>query len=168
MIFRVGLMGWMVAVSEAGATDLLRESFEDNGNEHYLPVIRERVVSRGRRYWKESYLFGRYTFVKSIDGWEELFQLRGLAEIFTTASGKPSIVPDKIIERIRQQEVNGYVRLGSRFAVGQRIKMIEGPLFGLEGQYQGTGKIDHDAVLLRMLGGWTRAEVPSSSIAANG
>ena len=158
----------MVAVSEAGAIEMLQESLFNNGNEFYLPKVRERVVKRGRRYWREAYLFGRYALVRIAGEWWEVPYLRGVSEVLVMPTGEPSVVKDRVVDQIKMREVDGYVRLDSRFARGQGVRVTEGPLLGLSGKYEGVGRTNYDVVFLNMLGGWTRAEVPSASIASIG
>jgi transcriptional antiterminator RfaH len=83
---------------------------------------------------------------------------------------RPAKVPDSVIEEIRSRERNGVVVLPTReeFKVGDRVKVMHGPFAGHLGLYAGMRPHERVLVLLALLGGQQRVELPKDSIEGGG
>jgi transcriptional antiterminator RfaH len=79
---------------------------------------------------------------------------------------RPARVPDGVISEIRARERGGLVELpkppGPK--LGDRVRVLAGPLQGLSGLYQGQRPHDRVLVLLALLGGEQRVELPRSDV----
>ena len=79
---------------------------------------------------------------------------------------RPAKVADSVIEEIRSRERGGLVELPRReaFCAGETVRILQGPFEGHLGLY--AGMRPHVLVLLALLGGQQRVELPKDSIEA--
>jgi transcription antitermination factor NusG len=77
-------------------------------------------------------------------------------------------VSDAIVDEIRSRERNGLIELPRReaFRVGDEVRIAAGPMQGLRGLYQGQRPHERVLVLLALLGGQQKVELPRESIEA--
>jgi transcription antitermination factor NusG len=134
-------MGWLVAVAGWNNVDTVRE-FTSERFDCYFPRFRERVVFRGKKIWRDRYLFGRYFFVRLTDCWVYAFQTPSISRILMSHDCEPAVVGDDEILGLRRREVNGYVPVErKRFSRGDRVKIIYGSMSGLSGVAEPPGKV---------------------------
>jgi hypothetical protein len=79
---------------------------------------------------------------------------------------QPARVPDDVIAEIRARERNGLVQLPKRemFHVGDQVRILQGPFAGC--LYAGMRAHERVLVLLALLGGQQRVEVPKADVEA--
>lgn len=110
---------------------------KQKGIETYLPLRKVLRQWSDRRKWVEEPLFRCYVFVHV----NEKDRIRALETpgVVRTVSfqGKPAIVRDEEIENIRRilKEIPD-VESCSPLSIGQWVKVIRGPLFGLVGRVE--------------------------------
>lgn len=130
----------------------------------FLPLIE--VIRRYRVRWVRTLepLFPGYLFVR-LDladhrALNAVCWSPGLRRILSIAD-TPVSVPDGAIEVIQQRVgEHGFVRPGSRFATGSRVRILHGPLAGLEAVFaQPLSRQGRVRVLVQLLGGLRRVEV---------
>jgi transcriptional antiterminator RfaH len=84
-----------------------------------------------------------------------------------TNGGVPAAVPAAVIAALRARERDGLIELPARppkFRPGDQVRVLQGPFAGLTGLYHGQKPRDRVAVLLQLLGGRQRTELPASAI----
>ena len=81
---------------------------------------------------------------------------------------KPARVADHIIDDLRKRERNGLIELPQRsgLKLGDRVRVLHGPLAGQLGLFAGMRAHERVLVLLALLGGQQRVELPKDSIEA--
>lgn len=135
-------------------------NLEHQGVRHYLPEI---LVPRRRGGERPEVLFPGYVFIQ-VDrrvGWGSLSGTRGIARLLLQGD-EPVRMPDRDVESLRAAEIDGYVRLAPRFAVGQEVVSET----GFYGVVQGTTGIGRVRVLLTILGRAVGHEMMESDLAA--
>ena len=82
---------------------------------------------------------------------------------------EPAQVARGVIEALRQrQDEHGFIRLETRrqFALGDQIKVLDGPFSACLGLYEGMTDNERVVILLDLLGRKVRALIGRDSIAA--
>ena len=136
----------------------------------YLPRIRVRQRRRG--HWTDAVevLFPRYAFIR-VDP-----MLRSTAVVRSTRGavglvrfgGQPAVVPDAVMDALFQREDTAsglHLEQRASFKSGDAIKLIDGPLIGLEGVFAEQDGEKRAIVLLELLGKANRVVVSRDWIA---
>jgi transcription antitermination factor NusG len=136
--------------------------------EIYLPRIR--AARRGG----DEPLFHGYCFVlATARGWWRARWSPGIFGLIMSGDA-PALLADAVIEELRSREGrDGLIRLpkrkslngGSLFAPGDQVRVASGPMSGLSGLVQGMKPHARIEVLLTMLGGLQRVEMPAANVA---
>ena len=81
---------------------------------------------------------------------------------------RPGRVPDRLVEEIRQYEVDGLIELPKPAGMrsGDRVRVVSGPFAGQLGLYAGMRPRARVEVLLTLLGSQQRVELSKDSIEA--
>jgi transcriptional antiterminator RfaH len=105
------------------------------GFEVYAPRIK---APRGARSRNPRLLFPGYVFVLIVLQWHAAMRTPGVVRLVLDG-GIPARVPDNVIAELRARERNGLLQLPEprRFRAGERVRVIHGPLVGLEGLVAG-------------------------------
>jgi transcriptional antiterminator RfaH len=137
-----------------------------NGFEVYSPRIRP---ARARRGDDTRPLFPGYCFVLIVSQWWAARWSPGIVRLVMDGL-QPARVPSHVLDEIRRREVRGVVELPKApgMQVGDRVKVLSGPLVGLTGLYQGMNGRQRIDILLSILGGACRVTLAKSDIAALG
>jgi transcriptional antiterminator RfaH len=111
-------------------------------------------------------LFPGYAFVLIQLQWHAARWAPGVAMLIMDGD-HPARVPDGVITEIRGRERNGLIDLprpGLRR--GDRVRILHGPFAGRLALYAGMKPRERVEVLLSLLGGQQRVELPAADIAA--
>src|SRR5262245_16351915 len=103
-------MYWCCARLEPRRERLAVHCLELGGYEVYLPRLRERRVSYGRRIEGRPPLFPGYAFVQIAAQWHAARWSVGVLGLIMDGIG-PARVADAIVDEIRRREVRGLVEL---------------------------------------------------------
>jgi transcriptional antiterminator RfaH len=123
----------------------------------YYPRLREQRRSFGRKIEVRPPLFLNYAFIQIERQWYSARWAAGVYKLIMGGGERPAIVPEGIISAIKARECNGLVELPRpQFAPGAKVRIVEGPLSGLEGLYDGQAPRERVAILLSLLGGQSR------------
>jgi transcriptional antiterminator RfaH len=148
---------------EASATHFLGLA----GFEVYLPRLREHRTVRGRKVAKEPPLFPGYAFVLIVAQWYSARWCPGVVTLIMDGVG-PARVPDRVIAEIRSRERGGLIELPKppRLRRGDRVRITSGAFTDHLAIYQGQAAHERVAVLLQLLGGRQRTELPATAVEA--
>jgi len=159
---------WYAVHTKPRQEELALEQLRRQGYEGYLPRLRER--RRIRRRWQEvvAPLFPRYLFVRLREGVDDFGPIRstiGVSDL-VRFGGRPRPVPEGLVEELRAREdpAAGMHVLERRWRPGERLRVVEGPLAGLEAVFQAETAEERVIVLLRLLGRDTRVAVPRDAL----
>jgi transcriptional antiterminator RfaH len=132
----------------------------------YLPRLRERRISHGRKIEVRPPLFPGYLFLQITNGWWDARWSPGIAALLMSGDA-PAHVPDGIIADIRAREVRGLVELPKPgLKPGARVRVVHGPLQGLPGLFVGMKPRERIEVLLRLFGSEQRVILAKQSVEA--
>jgi transcriptional antiterminator RfaH len=157
-------MYWTVARTAPNRENFASSELGRRGFEVYAPRIAERIVRRGLKITVERPLFAGYLFVVIEVGWYDAHKCPGVVAVLLDGE-RPAKVPPKVITDLRSRERNGLVVLPHKppFRLGDRVKVLRGPLAGLSGLYQGQRSHERIAILLAALG---RVELAAGDVEA--
>ena len=107
------------------------------GFDVYLPRLRERRISRGRKIEVRAPLFPGYAFVLIVLQWHQARWCPGVFNLIMAGDG-PARVPDSVISEIQSRERDGLIELPKAPGLkhGDAVRVTHGPLQGLRGLYQ--------------------------------
>jgi len=137
------------------------------GYETYFPRLREKRISHGRKIEVRPPLFPGYAFVAIELQWHTARWSAGVIGLIMDRF-RPAKVADSVIADIRSRERGGLVELPRRegFKAGEQVRVLAGPFEGHLGLYAGMRPHERVLVLLALLGGQQRVELPKDSIEA--
>jgi transcriptional antiterminator RfaH len=137
------------------------------GYEVYLPRLRENRRIRGRSVEVRPPLFPGYIFVLIVLQWSAARYSPGIATLVMNGGG-PARVPDCVIDEIRSRERGGLIELPKPPGLkrGDRVRITSGPFAEHLAIYQGQTAHERVAVLLQLLGGRQRTELPTHAVEA--
>jgi transcriptional antiterminator RfaH len=135
------------------------------GFETYLPRLRERRIVRGRRVERRPPLFPGYAFIVIELQWHAARWAPGTLGLIMYGSA-PAHVPDAVIAELRSRERGGLVELVKppRLRRGDQVRIVRGAFSGCLGLYDGQTARERVAVLLELLGGQRRTELPADAV----
>jgi transcriptional antiterminator RfaH len=158
---------WAAAQLDARHVRLALHCLQLSGFEIYAPRLRQRRLSRGRKIETTPLLFASYAFVFIVDHWWAAHRTPGVIRLVLDGDC-PARVPDAIIAELKQRERNGLIELTKqpRFRPGDRVRVCRGAFAGHLALYADQAPHERVAVLLALLGGRVRAELPQADVEA--
>jgi transcriptional antiterminator RfaH len=157
---------WAAARAQPNREAVAQRFLELAGYTVYAPRLRVNRVSHGRKIETRPPLFPGYAFVLIELQWHAARWCPGTLGLVMNC-GVPARVPDAVIAEIRKRERNGLVELPKpRLMRGGRVKVLRGPFEGHVGLYQGMKPRERVEVLLALLGGQHRVELPAADVEA--
>ncbi len=159
---------WYAVHTKPRQEELALVQLGRQGYQGYLPRVRER--RRIRRRWQQvvAPLFPRYLFVRLREGVDDFGPIRstlGVSDL-VRFGGRPRPVPEGLVEELQARE-DPQLRLHvleRRWEPGQRLRVVEGPLAGLEAVFQAETAEERVIVLLKLLGRETAVAVPRDAL----
>ena len=111
------------------------ENLQNQGFEAWLPMISVEKLRRGRVSEVIEPMFSRYLFIR-LDthntNWTPIRSTLGVSRLVSFGN-RPAPIADELIQALRQMPDRAPERL---LQPGQAVRVIEGPLKGLEAIYQ--------------------------------
>ncbi len=146
---------WYVARVASCQEKKVAESLSGRGVEHYLPVRREVRRWSDRRKVVDALVLPRFIFLHCTNA-ERLEVLSRDARVrgFLSLDGKPSVVRDSEMDAFRRmvEQGSGVSVTQQPLAPGDRVRVLDGPLAGLECELVSVGGGRCLAVRLGLLG----------------
>jgi transcription antitermination factor NusG len=156
---------WAVAQLQPQCERLALHTLTLAGYTTYLPRLRQRRMSFGRRIEASPPLFPGYCFLLIELQWHTARWAPGVARIVLDGTA-PAKVPDAVIAEIRSRERGGLVELPSRFKRGDAVRILRGPFREHLAIYAGMKPRERVDVLLSLLGGQQRVTLPRGDVEA--
>lgn len=155
---------WYVVYTKPNAEYRVARFLEEKGLEVFLPEIPSWKPRRGHR---TEPLFPSYVFVRADWSHTPLNTVEWTPGVrrLVAFDGHPAVVPDSAIALIRRRLAEGMWGRAP-FRPGERVRIVEGPLQGLEAVFE--GPVEPAArvrILLEFLGQVHRATVPITILA---
>ncbi len=156
---------WYVVFTKAKNEKLAEENLFRQGFECFLPFVNNPNKVRARRVKSIiEPLFPCYLFIKVDTETQSIAPVRstrGVAKMVMFGNTLASI-PDKYIEQIqnRVSPESGVIEFVSHdYKPGDKVKVLDGPLAGLEGSFKQNSAEDRVILMLGLLGGTKQVHV---------
>jgi transcriptional antiterminator RfaH len=155
---------WACAQLEARRGRTALHFLSLSGFTTYCPRIRTERPSRGRE--RSTWLFPGYAFVWIELQWHAARWAPGVIRLVSSGGAEPAKVPVSVIEDLKSRERNGFVVLPREQGLKRRdkVQVTHGPLKGSIAVFDGMRPHQRVAILLTMLGGQQRVELPNAGI----
>jgi transcriptional antiterminator RfaH len=111
------------------------DNLQNQGFETWLPMITIEKLRRGRLAEVTEPMFSRYLFIRldtEQTNWAPIRSTLGVSRLVSFGN-RPAPIADNLIQALRQMPDRPPERL---LQAGQAVRMIDGPLKGLEAVYQ--------------------------------
>jgi transcriptional antiterminator RfaH len=160
---------WHAVYTQPHREALAREHLERQGFEVYAPCYIKRRRHARKVDDVPAPLFPRYIFTRfdpDVAGWRVIRSTRGCIDLVRSGL-EPLEVPAEIIDEIRSRaDENGYVVLArnDHLVAGAKVRIESGPFAEYEAIFETVRDEDRVVVLLSLLGGQVKAEVPIEAV----
>lgn len=141
---------WIVAKTKPSRDFWAAENVARQGYGFYLP----KIYVRNKRYARAEPLFPSHLFVLVEGSWRFLLSTFGVSGVMLQGS-EPAIVATHEIDRLRRLEgADGFIELPGtdKFKNGEKVRVLDGPMEGRVGVYQGQTGRERVLVLFDFLG----------------
>ena len=162
---------WYAVFCKPRQETVAEANLANQGFAVYLPRLTSPRRRAGRWVDTVEPLFPRYLFVAAELEAQSLAPIRSTKGVsgLVRFGDQPAVVPDNLIEALRRREdaaTGLHVCARPLFAAGDRVKLLQGPLAGLEGVFAAETSDLRVIVLMEMLGRLNRLEVSRDWVAA--
>lgn len=146
---------WYVVHTKPRQEVLALENLERQGYCCYLPKFRSKRAMASKLIVIDEPMFPRYLFI----GVDQLFEAKGSSPIRSTRGvhelvrfgSQPAQIDFELLNAIYEREVAQQRQPNNPFKVGDRVKVVNGPLAGIESIYQAKSGEERSMILLRLL-----------------
>jgi len=166
----VGIERWYAVCCKPRQEAVAEENLLRQGFHTYLPRIR--IRQRRRKQWIDAVevLFPRYIFIRLDPEQRSTATVRSTRGVvgMVRFGGQPAIVPDAVMDALREREdaASGmHEDKRPLFNAGEAVKLVDGPLAGMEGVFTQTDGEKRVIVLLELLGKANKVTVSRDWIA---
>jgi transcriptional antiterminator RfaH len=161
---------WYAVCCKPRQEAVAEENLQRQGFHVYLPRIRIRQRRRGQWLDAVEVLFPRYIFIRLDPLTRSTATVRSTrgAVGLVRFGGQPAVVPDAVMDALLQREdAASGLHQDKRplFSPGEAVKLVDGPLSGMEGVFTQQDGDKRVIVLLELLGKANRVTVSRDWIA---
>jgi transcriptional antiterminator RfaH len=154
---------WYVVHTKVRQEQTACENLARQGYAVYLPQIKVLKRSRGRQRAQQEPMFPRYIFVQPGSNAQSIAPVRSTLGVTSIVrfGQEPAVVRPAIMKGIREFEARRNEASDqdiSPFQPGERVRVADGPLTGLEGLISDVSQ-DRVVVLMQLLGQDTRVSL---------
>ena len=165
-----GIERWFAVCCKPRQETVAEENLLRQGFQVYLPRIRMRQRRRGQWVEAVEVLFPRYIFIRVDPLRRSTATVRSTRGVLGLVrfGGQPAVVPDGVMDALRQREdAASGLHQDKRplFNAGEPIKLVDGPLAGMEGVFTQQDGDKRVIVLLELLGKANKVTVSRDWIA---
>ena len=154
---------WYVLHVKPRAEKKLNDFLAAMGVFHYLPLVRKETKVQRRKVVRHLPVFPGYVFTRLHP--DERIRALGTRNVVRTI---PVAEPRRMIHQLRQVEhacrLPADLRLVESFAAGESVRVVSGPLRGLEGQVRRLGNATSIVLTVDILGRALEATVAPGDI----
>jgi len=157
------IRSWYLIYTKPRAEKLAQDNLQRQEFTTYLPLIQETHRYRGKYVSRIEPMFPRYLFIQlncTTDNWSPIRSTLGVSSIVRFGA-YPMQVPESLLDALQEREdENGIQSVSEKeFQSGDRIRIIEGAMAGLEGIYESKTSKERVIVLLNIAGQHTRVNI---------
>lgn len=161
---------WHLVHTKPQREETAMANLHRQGYEAFLPRARRSIRHNGRWRQKVDALFPRYLFLyldADEQDWRPIHSTVGISRLVRFGTW-PARVPESLVEEFRlRADTDGIVTTEQpeELEPGQKIRVTEGPLTGVEGIVAAKNGRDRVDLLLAIVGQSARAQLPTSQVA---
>ncbi len=166
-----GTVNWYLIQTKRGKERCVHDQLGAIVPQVFLPMLRARLLRRGRGEWGALPLFPSYLFAK-FNLHERYFDVKylpGVADV-VSAGHEPIPVPPMVVDEIKRRGVEGMVEAKEdALKKDDYVRVIEGPFRGFEAIFERyVSSAQRVAILLSTVGtGGLRVVLPSATVVAH-
>ena len=147
---------WYLVVTKSQSELKAQENLLRQGYETYLPLVQTSRRRNGKNVKRTEAFFPRYLFIyldKETDNWSPIRSTIGVASM-VQFGGVPAVVPDDMIENLKQNENEFDLQLIEKkeLKLGDKVDIIDGSFEGYKAIYQEMKSTERVSVLLDIVG----------------
>jgi transcriptional antiterminator RfaH len=161
---------WFVVRTRARAEEMAARHLANQRFTAYLPRYRRQVRHARRNEIVLRPLFPGYLFVQldpQLCRWRSINGTFGVQKVLTQGDVLLPVADSIIAEIKAREDETGAVKLAKpRFAPGQLVRLLEGPLADLNGLFEEMRDENRVILLVSLLGRQVRMQVPMAAIEA--
>jgi transcriptional antiterminator RfaH len=166
------MKNWYLIYAKPHKELVAKENLERQGYEVYLPMARVRRRRMGKGATCIEPLFPRYLFIHldtKTDNWSPIRSTLGVSNLVKFGM-HPSAVPELLIDLLRDRcDEEGIQDITQgEFKSGESVRVMEGPMVGLEGVFLAKTSSDRVMVLLDIVGKHTRVNMETEKLGPAG
>lgn len=156
---------WLATYTKGRHEKVVNSGLEELGLETFLPLVQRLRHWSDRKKVIETPIFPSYVFVRCTEAERaRAFGLKGLV-CFVTSDGRAVPIPSSEIEAIREVLSHGIpFDPHPRLRPGQAVRVVAGPLRGIEGQFVRRGTQCRLLLAIKALGQAISVEVDAADI----
>ena len=141
---------WMVATYKINERKRLQENLQNQNFDYYHPKI---LVFRNHLVPKEEYLFPGYVFINAnIDRYQKIKYTKGIINVLKF-NNNIAVLNNSEIAQLKKIEKKSFVSpIKQKVFVGQKAKILDGPLKGLLISVASMPEKDRIDVFINILG----------------
>ena len=143
-------MNWYAIHSKPRQEERALDNLQRQGFEAWLPMLTVEKVLRGKLANVTEPMFSRYLFIRldtEQTNWSPIRSTLGVSRLVSFGN-RPAVVADELIQALQTVPQRAPERL---FQPGQTIKIVSGPLKGIEGIFQQADGEHRAMVLIDLL-----------------
>ena len=143
-------MHWYAIHSKPRQEERALDNLHRQGFEAWLPMLTVEKVLRGKLANVTEPMFSRYLFIRldtEQTNWSPIRSTLGVSRLVSFGN-RPAVVADELIQALQTVPQRAPERL---FQPGQTIKIVSGPLKGIEGIFQQADGEHRAMVLIDLL-----------------
>ena len=159
---------WHAIYVKSRSEKKVAERLDDLGIDYYLPLVTTIKQWSDRKKRVEEPLFKSYVFVHSnAKQYIPILNIYGVLH-FVTFEHKPVIVPENQITAIRKYiddyDENKKTQESCDLQEGQMVRIISGPLIGLEGRLVSTKDVKKLIIYIEAVGQYLPVSIPRTKV----
>jgi transcriptional antiterminator RfaH len=165
---------WFVVVTKPRQEKTALEHLQRQGFKCFLPMAENPYQRRSKKNQKLiEPLFPRYLFLNAIAESQNLAPVRSTQGVISMVrfGTELAVVPDQIINAIKQRvsPETGLIKIELiQIKPGDKVKVFDGPLTGLNGIVQERNSEHRTIILMKLLGRPTRVQVNTMDLQRTG
>ena len=159
---------WFLAQLKPGGLERAVTNLARQGYESFMPMREETRRRAGRWDRVRKPLFPGYLFVKvplSQMHWRSINSTYGVARIVALEAGRPTRVDPDLVAALKVRfRFNGELNQSAELEVGNRVRVITGPLADNLAEIEAVPERGRIHVLLQFMGRYTRAVLATDDV----
>lgn len=156
-------MQWFVFYTKPRAEKKVAEKLAAKGIEHYLPLLRTLKQWSDRRKMVEEPVFKSYIFVRTtLEDIKTILVIEGILKVIQFGGNAQAVPDDQLLFLQTLLENPDLISISNELQTGTRVKIVAGPLSGIQGVLVRRGKPSVFGVNIDLVGQSVLVELPAA------